>query len=92
MLLCLILFEIVLRTACNNIFLMPDIVIERFLKTDELRLKLAVCVRYECEHVGAASVLKGAVLVELIENNVCIRILLELNNDTDLLVTVGFIS
>ena len=92
MLLSLILLKIVLCTACNNIFLMLDVVIESFLKANELRLELAVCVRYKRKHVSAACILERAVLVELVENNVSIGILLELNNDTHLLITVGFIS
>ena len=92
MLLSLILLKIVLCTACNNVFLVENVISECILKAYELRLELTVCVRNECEHVGAASILERAVLVELVQNNVCVGILLELDNDTYLLVTVGFIS
>ena len=92
MLLSFILFEIILCTAGNNVFLVLDVVIECFLKAYKLRFELAVCVRYESEHVSAASILKRAVLVELVENYVCISVFLKLDNDTNLLVTVGFIS
>ena len=92
MLLGLILLEIILCTACNNVFLVLDVVIESFLKAYELRLELALPVRYKCEHVCAACILERTVLVKLVENNVCIGILLELYYDTHLLITVGFIS
>ncbi len=64
MLLGLILLEIILCTACNNVFLMLDVVIESFLK----------------------------VLVKLVKDYVSIGILLKFDNDTYLLITVGFVS
>ena len=92
MLLGLILFEIVLCTACNNVLLVKDVVMECFSQTDKLRLELAISIRYEREHVSAASILQRAVLVKLVKNDIRIGILLELDDDTYLFVTVGFIS
>ena len=58
MLLGLILLEIILCTACNNVFLVLDVVIESFLKAYELRLELALAIRYKREHISAACILK----------------------------------
>ena len=88
----LILLEVISRTARNDVFLVSDIVAESFSQADHLRLELALLVRYEREHVRAACLLERAVLVELVENDVGVGILLDLDDDPDLFVTVGFIS
>ena len=67
---------------------MVDVVIESVLEANELRLELAVRIGNKCEHVCTARFLERAVLVELVENDFGVCILLDVDDDPDLFITV----
>ena len=73
---CFSLLEVVARTPRDDIFLMLDIVMKDFLEIQDLRLAVD-----ECEHDDAEAVLQLRVLVELIEDDIGVRVAAQVDDD-----------
>ena len=77
----LCLIQIIFGTSCNDIFLMSKIVFQHLRKCQDFRLKTSVY-GYQAKHNYAKSILKLCMLVQLIQNYICIGIFAEIDTDT----------
>ena len=86
-LLCLI--QIIFRSSCYDIFLMCKVMFKHLRKSQNFRLKTSVY-RNQTQHDHTKSILKLCMLIQLVENNICISISAQINTDTHSL-TAGVI-
>ena len=77
----LCLIQIIFGTSCNDIFLMSKIVFQHLRKCQDFRLKASVY-GYQAKHDHTKCVLKLCMLVQLVQNYICIGIFAEIDTDT----------
>ena len=75
------LIQIIFGTSCNDIFLMRKIVFQHLRKSQDFWLKASVY-SYQTKHDYTKSILKLCMLVQLIQNYICIGIFAEIDTDT----------
>ena len=77
-LLCLI--QVVFGSSGYNIFLMGKIMLQKLFQIQHLRYQ-TVTLRNHAKHDYAKGILQLGMLVQLIQNNVCVGILTKINAD-----------
>ena len=73
--------QIIFGTSCNDVFLMRKVVFQHFRKCQDFRLKASVY-GYQAKHDHTKCVLKLCMLVQLVQNYICIGIFAEIDADT----------
>ena len=83
-------FRLIQIKACssgNNIFLMLQVFRKHLLQIQNNRLAI-----HQCKHICTEGFLQGCIFIQLVQNDICIIVLLDINDNLDIIPGGGIVQ